>query len=500
MEETKKLKIGVFIDSFYPMIDGVINVVNNHAIRFNKFADVTVFAPTGREKFDDKQLHYKVVRCKKNFKLSFLDYDLPLPNMDSKFIDEVNNTDFDIIHIHSPFSIGRVGLETAKKKKIPVIATLHSRYNEDFYQATKSDLITNIMMKNVISVFNRCNECYAVNKQVGKIYHKEFGLKKTPQIHYNGTDLTYYENDEEILKLKHSYNIKDDEKILLYVGRIHRLKNLFFTLEVLKRLKDKNFKFKMIFVGSGPDEKELNKKINELEIGDKVILTGKIPDRELIVKHYRLADLFVFPSLFDCSSLVQIEAASQKTPTIFVRDSVTSGTCTEGVNAFFAEEDADDFSEKIIEIFSNSEEYEKIKNGAYNNLYITWDEAVQRVYEDYLKVIEDYKAGKYSKKRKAEYNSRKKEISILVKEKIKEDNKIKEDIIKQEKKQNERNAKITKQLKEKRAKNTSKKLNEHIKNIKKENIAQLKELNQVKKQKIKQIKTEIKQNKKNSKS
>ena len=403
MNEKQKLKIGVFIDTFYPMIDGVINVVNNHAARFNKFADITVFAPKGRQSYNDKQLPYKVVRCNKNLKLSFLDYDLPLPKMDSKFIKQIEDIDFDIIHIHSPFSIGRVGVEMAKKKKIPVIATLHSRYNEDFYQSTKSEFLTDIMMQNVVSVYNKCNECYAVNKQVGKIYHKEFKLKKIPKIQYNGTDFTYYDNDNEIKKLRQDYGIKDDEKILLYVGRIHRLKNLFFTLEVLKILKDKDFKFKMIFVGSGPDENDLIEKINEYQLNNHVILTGKLSDRELIVKHYRLADLFVFPSLFDCSSLVQIEAASQKTPTIFIRDSVTSGTCTEGVDAFFAEDDVEDFANRIIEIFSDKEEYEKIREGAYSNLYITWDEAIKKVYDDYLKVIEDYKNGKYSKKRKAEY-------------------------------------------------------------------------------------------------
>jgi len=502
MEENKKLKIGVFIDTFYPMIDGVINVVNNHATNLNKFADVTVFAPEGRSHFDDSTLPYKVVRCNKRLKLSFLDYDLPLPKMDSNFINEINDTKFDIIHIHSPFSMGKLGLEFAKKKKIPVIATLHSRFNEYFYMATKSELITNIMMQTVISVLNKCNECYAVNKQVGKIYHKEFGLKKVPKIHYNGTDFTYYDNDEEILKLRQHYNIKEDEKILLFVGRIHRLKNLFFTTDVLKSLKDKSFNFKMIFVGDGPDKKELEEKIEELGLSENVIFTGKVADRELLIKHYRLADLFVFPSIYDCSSLVQIEAASQKTPTIFVRDSVTSGTVTEGIDAFCEEEDVEKFSNKIIEIFKNSEEYEKIKDGAFNNLYVTWETATQRVYEDYLKVIENFNNGKYSRKKAAEYNNRKKEISIIIKDKIKEENKIKDEAIKQEKleaknikKENDKKAKIVQKVKQERTKRTNKKLADDIKNAKKENLAQIKKINQNTKDKIKQIKLEIKQNK-----
>ena len=49
-------------------------------------------------------------------------------------------------------------------------------------------------------------------------------------------------------------------------------------------------------------------------------------DRELLKSIYYRATLFLFPSLFDSSSLVQIEAASQETPTIFIEGSVTSDT------------------------------------------------------------------------------------------------------------------------------------------------------------------------------
>jgi len=427
MQEDKKLKVGIFIDSFFPMIDGVVNVVNNHAKIMNNYADVTVFAPKGRGTFDDNKLPYKVVRCSKRLKLSFLDYDLPLPKIDRKFIKEMENSDFDIIHIHSPFSMGRVGLALAKKKNIPVIATIHSRYKIDFFDATKSEFITDIMAQNVNSVYEKCNECYAVNKQVGRAYTQEYGLKKKPKVQNNGTDLVYYDNEEEIDKLRKKYQVKEDEKILFFVGRMVKLKNIFFILDALKILKDKNFKYKMIYVGDGPDLNELKEKIEEYNLSDQVIVTGKIADRNEIVKHYRLADLFLFPSVYDCSSLVQIEAASQKTPTIFIRGSVTSGTCTEGVDAFFCEYNVEDFASRIIEIFNDKKEYEKIKDGAYNNLYVTWEQATKKVYEDYLKVIENYKNGKYSKEKIKEIKEIKKDISEIVKDSLKDRKKQKEE-------------------------------------------------------------------------
>ena len=58
-----RIKIGLFIDTFYPMIDGVVTVVDNYARIMSKYAKVYVFAPnTG--KYDDTKLPYKVIRCK----------------------------------------------------------------------------------------------------------------------------------------------------------------------------------------------------------------------------------------------------------------------------------------------------------------------------------------------------------------------------------------------------------------------------------------------------
>ena len=42
----RRLKIGLFIDTFFPMVDGVVMVVDNYARRLKKYADVTVFAPS----------------------------------------------------------------------------------------------------------------------------------------------------------------------------------------------------------------------------------------------------------------------------------------------------------------------------------------------------------------------------------------------------------------------------------------------------------------------
>ena len=83
----KKITIGMFTDSFFPMVDGVAMVVDNYAKRLEKIANVIVFCPNYTDKeVDDSKYNYKVVRCF-SAKIPFIDYNLPTPKLDLKFKD-----------------------------------------------------------------------------------------------------------------------------------------------------------------------------------------------------------------------------------------------------------------------------------------------------------------------------------------------------------------------------------------------------------------------------
>ena len=99
----------------------------------------------------------------------------------------------------------------------------------------------------------------------------------------------------------------------------------------------------------------------------------------------------MFPSLFDSSSLVQIEAASQETPTIFVEGSVTSDTVEDNINGFKEKEDVNCFADRIIEIMNNKELYKRVQENAKNDLAKPWNVISKETYDYYLKIIEEYK-------------------------------------------------------------------------------------------------------------
>lgn len=387
----KKITVGLFNDSFFPLTDGVIMVVDNYARRLSNFCNVIVFVPNYLfSKFDDTTLPYKVVRCY-SLDVPFLDYSLPIPKLDYKFIRNLNKYKLDIVHIHSPFSLGVAGLKYAKRHHIPCIATMHSQFKQDFKRALKSEMLANKFTYRLMKVYNKCDLCFAVNKEVARIYFEEYHYKTMPRVLLNATDMEPIENNNKTYKgLDKKYNIKWNVKVFLFVGRLNILKNILFIVDSLSVLKKKkpSLKFKMLFVGVGQDEDKLKERIKELNLEKEVLLVGKIEDRIELASIYKRADLFLFPSVYDASSLVQIEAASQKTPGVFLKNTATSSTITDNVNGFLSDETVGAYSDKIIEVMENKELYKKVSNNAYYDLYRSWDKAVEEIYDIYKDLID----------------------------------------------------------------------------------------------------------------
>ncbi len=390
MNETpEKLKIGLVIDTFYPMVDGVVIVVDNYAKQLSKYADVTVFC-AGNRRSKKMEHPYKVVYCKE-VKLPGFDYPIPAPAFDPAFRKALREADLDVIHIHSPFMIGKYAAHVAKKRGIPLIGTVHSQYYQDLYKATHNKRFARFLLKrHIVSVYDLCDQCLAVNKSIQNLAVEDYGIQRPVAVANNGTDLTLLENYEDAREeINERYGIGKDERVLLFVGRLNRIKNIFFLVDAFARLLEKEDGYRLMFVGTGQDEEALRRRIRHLGVTERVIFTGKITSREEMKKHYARADLFTFPSLYDASSLVQIEAASQKTPALLLRGARTACTVTDGVDGYLSEADIDAYAEKIREIFAGPERHARISDAAQRDLAVSWEKTVGESYALYRRLTEE---------------------------------------------------------------------------------------------------------------
>lgn len=384
------IRVGLFLDTYFPMVDGVINVVHNYAalLAEDDEFDVTVFVPNHGKGFVD-DFPYKTVRCK-SMRFFIIDYDLPAPALDAAFKKALENAELDIVHIHSPFMVGEMGVGYAEKHGIPVIATMHSQFEQDFYRATHSKLLTKLMLKKVMRVFNRCDEFYGVSAAVSQVFLR-YGAKRLPLVLRNGTDMLPVEDREKATaEVNARYGLPEDMPVFIFVGRITVLKNVLFLADALAELKNKNFK--MLFVGDGKEMPMLKKRVTRAGLDDNVMYLGKIADRELIKALLCRAKLFLFPSMYDASSLVQNEAASQGTPTLFLEGAVTASEVTDGVNGFISPASPAQYAAKIESILQDTELYEKVSIGAKRDLYRTWADVTEQLKSEYRRLINEFRS------------------------------------------------------------------------------------------------------------
>ena len=383
------MKVGLFIDTFYPMVDGVIKVVDNYARRLAKKCEVAVFCPAvkGYNPEQDKDFPYQIIRCT-SLSVPGQDYSLPLPLADPAFNLPLIKSGLDIVHIHSPFAVGMAGVFYAKVHQVPVVGTLHSQYRQDFERTFKLEPTVKMALNTLMMTFNSCDECWAVNGAIKDLYVNEYGLTAPCKVMLNATDHTPVDDPAAAAaRVNERFGLAPDETVFLFVGRINYQKNLDFTARALRILKDRGVHFKMIFAGQGQDEDKLAALIKDLRLEDDVIMAG-LNDREQLQDLYSRARLFLFPSLYDANSLVQIEAACQGTPAVFLKGARTAATVTDGVNAFVCEATEEAFAAKIQSVIADDALYSRISKAAREQLYLDWDTVVDGVYEKYQELIE----------------------------------------------------------------------------------------------------------------
>lgn len=127
------------------------------------------------------------------------------------------------------------------------------------------------------------------------------------------------------------------------VGRLTEQKNPLFILDVIKNLNKENVK--LLWVGDGSLRQDVENKIKELGIEDKVILTGAVTNPE---DYYLAMDVFVMPSLYEGFPIAAIEAQCSGLPAILSTNITNEAELTNNV-AWLGLDDPVKWSKKILE-------------------------------------------------------------------------------------------------------------------------------------------------------
>lgn len=373
------------LDCYYPKFDGPTIVITNYCKCLNKIDDVEaeVCVPRFPHYTDDQPFKVNRVKSLKGPE----GYYYGLPSFDRKLKRYLKENKFDIIHIHSPFTMCSFFTKYAKKHHIPTIFTFHTKFREDFDRVLRLKTSRKIAMSYILRNIRRADHVLAVSDGAADTL-REYGYKGEIGVIRNGSDLIYPNNAEALRdKVKKLHNLSAQDKIFLSVGRLVETKRLDFALDVMSKLKSKGLQFKYFIVGEGPYEQNLRNKVEKLNLQDNVIFTGRVLDREMLAAYYLSADLFVFPSTFDTSGLVVIEAAAMGLPTILTRGCTSAEIIDDNINGILADNDIDDWCDRIMDVVSNNK-LSTIAQKAKSDVGKSWQEISEEIYEYYKKILD----------------------------------------------------------------------------------------------------------------
>ena len=385
-----------FIDTYLPIVDGVTQTVHNYAMEMNRVAGCAVVCPAAKKEYDDAALSYPVIRTR-TMPIHLTEYPIGWPSIDRQAIPSVRAFEPQILHAHSPFTLGNFAIKCGKKLGIPVVSTFHSKYYDDAINITHSRLLAKIVVSRVVSHFNHADAVWACSSGTAETL-RSYGYKGEIFVMDNGTTMQIPEAKLPQLKdeMAKRLSLPQDKHICLFVGHLIKHKNLPLILDTIRLLCQATDDYRMLIVGDGYDEESVKKyadKLGLIESG-KVLFPGRINDREQLAGVYLNADLFFFPSVYDNAPLVLREAATFGVPALLTEGSNAAEVIVKDVSGFTAKETPEDMAREIRRIVETPGLSAKVGEQARQTIPKTFAEVTEQVRQRYAEIIEKYNAKK----------------------------------------------------------------------------------------------------------
>jgi 1,2-diacylglycerol 3-alpha-glucosyltransferase len=380
------LNIGVFTDSFRPYSSGVVRSIEIFSREYIKRGhSVYTFCPNYPHLHNNEEAD--VFRFISVPWPTMTDFSLPVPI--SAYLNQtIERLNIEIIHVHSPFLLGRLGARVARKHMLPLIFTFHTLYEQyvhyfPFVENTSKQVVQAIAR----DFSNRCNVVIAPSLLVVD-YLRQIGIKTAIVKIPTGIDMDEFkELDRNWLKT--SYGVRPEEKVLLFIGRLGKEKNITFLLKSFQDVSKCIPDCRLVLVGKGPLEEYLRQLCRQQGIEDKVIFTGELT-RQQIVHCYASSDLFVFPSVSDTQGLVIGEAKAAGVPVVAIRAFGPADMVNHYEDGLLTEFSLPAFTEAIIKLLKDKELYARMRTQSLINAPLISSELCsERMLEVYQGLIDN---------------------------------------------------------------------------------------------------------------
>ncbi len=295
------IKILYIVPNLYTL-SGVTNVIMNYYRKIDKEKIKIDFFVIKKyeDSVENELLSY-------GSKIYYMNNKIKLKNI-FKVKQETNNFykkhKYDIVELHAP-TFSFLFMKEAKKTGIP-IRIIHTHSTNRSNNKTKNILsfLLNINMIKYSNLYFSCSQ-----KSGEYWYGKKMCLKDNYYVINNGIDISNYKNDKKTRKKIRKELDIEDKFVVGFVGRMSKDKNLFFLIDVMKKVVEKNNNVKLVIVGDGNISEQVKKYAEKL--GDYVLFTGVRKDVNKVLNCF---DVLLLPSKHEGLPMVAVEAQVTNIP------------------------------------------------------------------------------------------------------------------------------------------------------------------------------------------
>ncbi len=284
------------------------------------------------------------------------------------------SVEHDVIHCHDWMTLP-AGYEASRVSGRPFISHIHSTEADRSGGRGNNPHIFEIEQAGV----RASDKVIAVSRFTRDRIVDNYQLEKDGiDVVYNGIDRKEFEKKTE---LRNPF----DSKIVLFLGRLTLHKGPDYFLQAAKKVLEKKEDVIFIVSGSGDMERKIIEDACRLGIGDKVLFTGFLKDEELR-KAYRLANLYVMPSVSEPFGITPLEALASGTPVMISKQSGVSEVLNHCLKVDFW--DVDEMANKILAVLENRELEDCLAQGGGSEIdRLSWGRTADRIMGIYRDLV-----------------------------------------------------------------------------------------------------------------
>jgi phosphatidylinositol alpha 1,6-mannosyltransferase len=377
--EPEEIRVALVSGNYNCVRDGANKALNRlvgyllrqgvHVRVYSPTIDEPAFEPTG----DLVSLPSVPIPGRSEYRVS-----LGLPARIRKDLAEFNPN---IVHVSSPDISAHRAVTWARRRGIPAIASVHTRF--DTYLAYYNLQNLEPMVRAILRrLYLRCDAIVAPSESMSAVLSAQ-RMNRDISIWTRGVDREQFNPERRSMEWRRSVGLADDELVVLFLGRLVMEKALDVFSDAMDVLSEKKIRHRILIVGDGPARPWLEERLPD------AVYAGHLMGDEL-ARAVASADVMVNPSITEAFGNVTLEAMASGLPVIAVNATGATNLVTHGKTGFLAE--PGDYETIADELATYARKPETRRKHGLAGLKVAqgrdWDQINSAVLHTYSRVIE----------------------------------------------------------------------------------------------------------------